>query len=602
MAKSALHMMLLAGAAGLVSACTTAVAERTVGPQLDQNWSSRDRTRWYEASQGSRLLPLAWFKALEQPDSQAPLLSDDNVRRWGYLPYTASHKERLPVGFAVDRTPASRLSATALVWKSGQRPDEPWVGMNCSACHTAEIAYGPQTLRVDGGPALADFQTFLRELRLALVATRDQPDRFSRFAGRVLGPDDTPANRQQLQTALSQLAKREEGLDRLNAKEPDYGYGRLDAFGHIFNKVAYVVGAPNQTPNPSDAPVSYPFIWNIPQHDRVQWNGIVENKVLPGVQPFDLGALGRNTGEVIGVFADVQPVPGKLKGYRSSVDVPNLVAMEQQLGRLRPPAWPVEVFGWSPDHVALTQRGQALFQERCAGCHAPLARTDLKTPIKARMALFRGTGGPPPGTDPWMACNAYVRTAATGVLKGTPKGYFSGDPMGEEAFLSDMLRVTVSGVLFEQKGQVAATAGASFFGVKRPPVITPPTEAVVSPRDEQLARCMTEDSPVLGYKARPLTGIWATAPYLHNGSVPTLYDLLLPEAERPATFQVGSREFDPRKVGYRSDGGAGNRFLFTTRDPQGRPLPGNSNLGHDYGNATLSEADRWALVEYLKTL
>src|SRR5207248_7345886 len=95
---------------------------------------------------------------------------------------------------------------------------------------------------------------------------------------------------------------------------------------------------------------------------------------------------------------------------------------------------------------------------------------------------------------------------------------------------------------------------------------------------------------LLSYKARSLNGIWATAPYLHNGSVPTLYDLLLPpnpeDAKnpsaavecrpvpagveyRPCKFMVGSRELDPEKVGLKSSGY--NGFLFNTK------LPGNSN-------------------------
>ncbi len=98
---------------------------------------------------------------------------------------------------------------------------------------------------------------------------------------------------------------------------------------------------------------------------------------------------------------------------------------------------------------------------------------------------------------------------------------------------------------------------------------------------------------LLAYKARPLNGTWASAPYLHNGSVPTLYALLLPPAERPRTFSVGRWEYDPKQVGYVSDGTA--PFVFDTR------VTGNSNRGHEYG-VTLSEADRWALVEYLKTL
>ncbi|HEX8697645.1 MAG TPA: hypothetical protein VF815_02300 [Myxococcaceae bacterium] len=75
--------------------------------------------------------------------------------------------------------------------------------------------------------------------------------------------------------------------------------------------------------------------------------------------------------------------------------------------------------------------------------------------------------------------------------------------------------------------------------------------------------------------------------------MPTLYDLLLPPAERPSTFAVGRWEYDPRKVGYVSDGQV--PFVFDTR------VKGNSNRGHEYG-VTLPDSDRWALVEYLKTL
>jgi hypothetical protein len=101
------------------------------------------------------------------------------------------------------------------------------------------------------------------------------------------------------------------------------------------------------------------------------------------------------------------------------------------------------------------------------------------------------------------------------------------------------------------------------------------------------------------YLARPLNGIWATGPYLHNGSVPTLYDLLHPE-QRPAKFKTGAREFDPVKVGYQSDAAAtgANVWMFDTSQP------GNSNIGHS-GEAfgtTLPEDQKSALLEYLKKL
>ena len=132
------------------------------------------------------------------------------------------------------------------------------------------------------------------------------------------------------------------------------------------------------------------------------------------------------------------------------------------------------------------------------------------------------------------------------------------------------------------------------------PEIAPAT--VAPDKIAQLKRCLADDSPILGYKFRPLTGIWATAPYLHNGSVPTLYDVLLPPSDRPTSFYVGTREFDPVKVGFKTEQSAENGFLFRVFDDQGKPIQGNLNTGHDYNNAGLSAADREALVEYMKGL
>jgi hypothetical protein len=101
------------------------------------------------------------------------------------------------------------------------------------------------------------------------------------------------------------------------------------------------------------------------------------------------------------------------------------------------------------------------------------------------------------------------------------------------------------------------------------------------------------------YKGRPLNGIWATAPYLHNGSVPTLADLLKPARDRPRTFSVGSREFDPEKVGFRTDDPS--YPIFRARNEDGTPVPGNSNEGHEFG-ADLTGGERRALLEYLKSL
>ncbi|MGH8497757.1 MAG: di-heme-cytochrome C peroxidase, partial [Methylococcales bacterium] len=96
------------------------------------------------------------------------------------------------------------------------------------------------------------------------------------------------------------------------------------------------------------------------------------------------------------------------------------------------------------------------------------------------------------------------------------------------------------------------------------------------------------------YKARPLNGIWASAPFLHNGSVPNLSELLKKPGERVAKFQVGSWEFDPINVGFSTEAGP-NTSTFDTSEPN------NSKLGHDYGTS-LGDNEKSELIEYIKTL
>lgn len=100
-----------------------------------------------------------------------------------------------------------------------------------------------------------------------------------------------------------------------------------------------------------------------------------------------------------------------------------------------------------------------------------------------------------------------------------------------------------------------------------------------------------------GYVARPLAGVWLLAPYLHNGSVPTLAALLSPPAERPAVFHRGYDVLDRDRVGYIADGPEAERrgFRFDTT------LRGNGNGGHLFGT-TLPDDDKRALIEFLKTL
>jgi hypothetical protein len=99
-----------------------------------------------------------------------------------------------------------------------------------------------------------------------------------------------------------------------------------------------------------------------------------------------------------------------------------------------------------------------------------------------------------------------------------------------------------------------------------------------------------------GYANHPLDGIWLRAPYLHNGSVPTLRALLDEPARRPTSFYRGYDVFDPQNVGFVSTVAAADGRSFFAYDTT---VPGNSNAGHEYGT-TLPEADKAAVVEYMK--
>jgi len=600
---------------GSFAACAVVVHAASAQPApdtgLDQGWTAAQKADWSNRSQGSRLLPLAWLQALEQPGSSAVFLDRAYIERFRYLPNASTAPGQLPVGFAIDTQNDERFSdITRLRWKAPQSSREPWVGMNCSACHTAEMTFQGTLLRVEGGPTQADFQGFMRALRQALVETRDDETKWKRFAAAVLKGVDGPANRLMLKAELARVVEWQLRVERANNTPLEYGFGRLDAFGHIFNKVVLRANNQSQPINPSDAPVSYPFLWNIHQHDKVQWNGISSNKLkLAGVE---LGALGRNVGEVLGVFADLTLLaPGPaFAGYRTSARMDNLKLLERHITRLRPPAWPA-VF--PPIDADRWEAGKALFHaatpDGCSGCHDVLERKDLQTRFPARMSPLKGDRAI--GTDPWMACNSYTARASTGVLRFTPPGFFigSGAPMGASAPVRDMVGAAVIGAIWSQSATVlggGAKALKSHPLAGEPDLLESPAEEaplVAAGRAARRQRCLSEDSELLAYKGRPLTGVWATAPFLHNGSVPTLFDLLLPAAQRPSSFAIGTREFDPVKVGYVLDGAtADNSFIFRSRDALGNVIDGNDNGGHDYGNAALTDEQRWALVEYMKAV
>lgn len=116
-------------------------------------------------------------------------------------------------------------------------------------------------------------------------------------------------------------------------------------------------------------------------------------------------------------------------------------------------------------------------------------------------------------------------------------------------------------------------------------------------REMGLERRGLVEEPLVGYVAAYLDGIWLRAPYLHNGSVPTLADLLTPPAQRPKVFWRGYDLLDPERVGFVVQGPEAER-VGTRYDTSERA---GGSQGHDFGTALPTESKR-ALIEYLKTL
>ncbi|MBC7986332.1 MAG: hypothetical protein H7X93_06630 [Sphingomonadaceae bacterium] len=590
-------------------------------------------------------MPASWLRALERADNETLFLDVENMGRFRFLMDETNPDNPYPIGFAEDRQPDGNFERTRLRWFSGQGDNERWIGLNCAACHTAELRYGATRFRVDGGPSIIDFQSFDEEIALALRQTLDVDSKFERFAQRVLAArsiDDGP----RLRAALGELTEWRETVVAANESGLRYGFSRLDAFGHIFNQVALFTGADSPTVRPSDAPVSYPFLWNTPQHDVVQWNGIARNE--PRILGVNIGALGRNTGEVIGVFGELnvsRRSGASLFGRRaySSVFVANLIEMEEQVARLQSPQWPEEILG--PLDSGRVGRGRDLFAQQCRRCHQLVDRQALDTPITAQMSRFLPVPGesntfPPPGTDPAMACRSYERTTAAEFYAGVTFTDEVGTQqrVGDEERISTLLAAMVRSALLDQAGELLTYLRSPTRGlvVNNPGEYapgTPPAGASVtrlvtrdqvasainegafqSPQTQggefntlrdwgEFNACMTSNpSRLKAYKARPLNGIWATAPYLHNGSVPNLYQLLLPPSRRVPSFYLGTREFDVEMVGFRLGQTTENTFEYRTTNEDGSIRWGNYNGGHDYGNDLLSREQRYDLIEYMKSL
>jgi mono/diheme cytochrome c family protein len=531
---------------------------------LDQgpHWTPTARRDFYSQDQGSRIMPLRWMQALKQPNGEAFLA--ESLGRYGYLPN--NDIPGMPVGFAV----------------AGPNGGEV-IGMTCSACHTRQITVDNIAYRVDGGPAIVDFQSFLADLDTAVNTVLTNDAAFTEFAQAVLGHPPTPQERASLHQEVSDWFYPYHTLITRALPPTPWGPARLDAVAMIFNRLTGLdIGPPPthviaENIQRADAPVRYPFLWNSPVQDKTQWPGFADNGN-------DILGLSRNLGEVYGVFAVFRPKKDRwhLLGVdylnENSANFRGLNALEGLVKKIGPPKWPFAV------EAALAKQGEAIYgwpkeQGGCAECHG----------IRPGVTRFfeQKTWATPiqdVGTDT-REYDILGRTAQSGVLSGAeiPSVF---PPLQPRDKSMKVLGVSVVGSILQRYVPLTVQQVQT-----RPrSTLTPETSALTGAFD------MTPAPHA--YEARVLEGIWATAPYLHNGSVPTLADLLKPGSERPSMFQIGPA-YDPEKVGLAEQQTMFNYTLKTT--DCGDLNSGNSCCGHEFGTQ-LSPAEKRALLEYLKVL
>ncbi len=333
---------------------------------------------------------------------------------------------------------------------------------------------------------MADMVGFLTALEKAMKDTLDDKEKNERFVDRVISLDNDYSDAVQINKDLKKWTNKINLYNTVNHSEVAYGYGCLDAFGRIYNRVLEHVLSRSQlrqvlldvrTPNnrkilseaevnlvlkdlektvigsdgyaelvyrlqldeegypglsfkevfhvrdeifnEPDAPVSYPFLWGIAQSDYVQWNGVASNA--------GVGPIGRNAGEVIGVFGtldwtaktDMFNLGAWLSGqktsrpyinFKSSVDIVNLRRLENHLKKLVSPQWPEHILGNINEEKK--NKGRLIYARYCESCHELVVRDDWDRKVIGKMFSLDAIG-----TDPAMANNAVKYKGKSGNFK-----------------------------------------------------------------------------------------------------------------------------------------------------------------------------------------
>ncbi|NEZ68217.1 hypothetical protein D0962_36740 [Leptolyngbyaceae cyanobacterium CCMR0082] len=534
---------------------------------LNQGWSQQEVQFFNHASEGTNLAPLEFFLNLPDPKAPDTKFIDKLGPGYGFIPSKESELNPygLPIGFAIDQRPV-------------QFGDRPYVGITCAACHARQLTYRPNDgsrsnspwiLPVYGGPGLVDIPQFLEDLYGAFYTLLDDDAQIKAFATDVLGNTPTQVELDQLKDEISEFigpyGVATEVMDQLQIPAAEFGPGNLNALTRgYYNNVGIIgwmvrkgiIKSSGKTPLriQLEGSTNYPPLWFAHQDTWAQWFAEIHHPSARNwIQSVSTSPI--RPPKMIEAF--------KKKVILESIDFDNIEKIQNSLERLRTPKWPESVLGQF-DQTLIAQ-GKPLFEQNCAQCHTRTSEPPNRLGIQFNQRLAFDVG-----TDPvaYQIFNEHGKERADGLLDLSKK----------------MLRFRKF-KLWKEFGYRIATNYQNHDSKGRPNKF-----AIAKEQYSNLDNNSSEKSGAV-YWASPLAGIFASSPYFHNGSVPTLWDVLSVPEQRPTTFQTGGNEFDPDHVGLRAAGS----FLYDTREE------GKSNGGHLFGTK-LSPHDKTALIEYLKSL
>jgi len=527
---------------------------------LNQAWSASDREHFYWQPQGSALLSYDIYLTLTLPNSTERFNSRTNADRMGLLadPINSSkNPDDLPIGIAKSVIKKGELKGT-------------YAGLTCAACHTSQIQYKGTQIRIDGGTAHRfDALLWLQTLSKSIDEPLNNPASFQSLLNRI--KENSTVDENDLRARLKNDAE----FIRLQLTQSFIvpfppGPGRTDAFAEEINTVNAIHTGIFYNSRPALAPVKPPFLWNASQSAWVEWSGIAPNPFV------------RNYSEVLGVFAryDVSSPKDDLSQTSTTVDVKSIIGIEQLLRQLAPPAWPEQVLGKLDQ--GRVKEGSKLFTQYCVECHTTYPyRWSAKRASGMRMIENALVPQEIIGTDNQHLLGIIFDTNATMLTRHLAK---------------------------DLDGKTAVSSGELFSAIELPLIAHdlkaagPFTDAEILDMNGFIDETVVLNIPVNSYKAAPRDGAWSTAPFLHNGSVPNLYELLSPLEQRSKTFYL-TREFDPIKLGLDIKN-SHSGYLFDTT------LIGNSNAGHLFETGAgpgiigpeLTVDERFAIIEYMKSI